>query len=449
MLPHNSIKNQLPTETYATFQELKILPALKSVGITKLKGFSTAVLFVFLFAMNFKGKAIFRQVTGREKAELMGKDTLYRFMNAPHYNWRRFLLKVSAFAIAKLHRLTSVTHHVRVLIVDDSSYYRNRSKQVNNLAWQFDHAKHTAYKGFRLLTLGFSDGTSFVPVDFALLSSKNQLAQDTLDKRTAGGRRAKEATTKSTDLVTEMVARALNQGIYATHVLMDKWYTKTKLVTQLNDLGIHVIGMVMNSKTKYLYQGQLVTLRALYKKSVIVDRSSAIISRVTAQLANGSPIQIVFVKNSRKQSQWLAILTTDIDLSAQEVVKTYRVRWDIETFFKAAKSLLKLAKETQARNYNALICHTTIVFIRYIILSWQQRCSNDERALGGLFYELCDELPELDWTHALAELCEILLDVCAQVNLRTRKLISKQLLNWYAILPSYIKACLPELVCES
>jgi hypothetical protein len=44
------------------------------------------------------------------------------------------------------------------------------------------------------LTLGFSDGASFVPVDFALLSSKNQLAQETIDKRTAGGQRAKEAT---------------------------------------------------------------------------------------------------------------------------------------------------------------------------------------------------------------------------------------------------------------
>jgi hypothetical protein len=104
-----------------------------------------------------------------------------------------------------------------------------------------------------------------------------------------------------------MVARALNRGIYATHVLMDKWYTKPKLVTQLNNLGIYVIGIVINSKTKYLYQGRSVTSRTLYKKSVIIDRSSTIVSQVTAHLTNGTPIQIVLVKNSRKQSERLAI----------------------------------------------------------------------------------------------------------------------------------------------
>jgi hypothetical protein len=55
---------------------------LKSIGITKLKGISTAVLFVFLFAMSFKDKAIFHQITICEETELMGNDTLFCFMNA-------------------------------------------------------------------------------------------------------------------------------------------------------------------------------------------------------------------------------------------------------------------------------------------------------------------------------------------------------------------------------
>jgi hypothetical protein len=58
-----------------------------------------------------------------------------------------------------------------------------------------------------------------------------------------------------------------------------------------------------------------------------------------------------------------------------------------------------------------LISHTTIIFSRYIMLSWQHRQNNDQRSLGGMFYELCAELNELDWAIALQELFEIIEDV--------------------------------------
>ncbi|MCM3056584.1 IS4 family transposase, partial [Caldibacillus thermoamylovorans] len=84
--------------------------------------------------------------------------------------------------------------------------------------------------------------------------------------------------------------------------------------------------------------------------------------------------------------------------------------------FKTTKSLLKLEKEFQSRSYDALIAHTTIVFTRFIVLSWQNRCNTDERTIGGLFYELCDEVNELDWAVALQQLIELLQDVIKQTN---------------------------------
>ena len=59
----------------------------------------------------------------------------------------------------------------KVLIVDNSPYERDRSKKVELLSWIFDHNRRIMKRGFRLLTLGWSDGTSFLPVDFALLAS--------------------------------------------------------------------------------------------------------------------------------------------------------------------------------------------------------------------------------------------------------------------------------------
>lgn len=82
-------------------------------------------------------------------------------------------------------------HRVTVFIVDDSIYSRNRSKSVELLAKVFDHSTRQFVNGFQLLTLGWSDGFTFVPIDFALLSSANQKNRlneihSSIDKRTIG-----------------------------------------------------------------------------------------------------------------------------------------------------------------------------------------------------------------------------------------------------------------------
>src|SRR5699024_5269302 len=84
-------------------------------------------------------------------------------------------VQTCALPIYTISKVSKLTRHDRpkVLIFDDSSYDRNRSKHVELLARCFDHAsqKMRFYKGFRMLTLGWSDGATFLPVDFSLLSS--------------------------------------------------------------------------------------------------------------------------------------------------------------------------------------------------------------------------------------------------------------------------------------
>ncbi|AYW45772.1 transposase [Tetragenococcus koreensis] len=452
MVHLKDVKNQLPNEIKALFSELKVTQFLKQAHISKQKGYSVAVLFTFLFSLVFKGKTLNQVLSGREGDQYMKKDIVYRWMNDPHNNWRLFLLRFSASVIEKLHALTDTKTHLRTLILDDSTFYRNRSQEVPGLARLWDHALKQGYKGYRMLTLGFSDGYSFIPIDFGLLSGQKKVNQAITEKdqRTVGAKRFKESSQKMPEVALEMVQRALDQGIYATHVLMDKWFTSPKMMDQLHEMGIHTIGMVKNGKTQYLFHQRLYKLEELYAKSTKEYTQEAIISSIVVKPSSGkNPVKIVFVKNHNKKSAWLAIMTDDLDLSSQEIVKTYSVRWDIETFFKASKSLLNLTKETQTRHYQALICHTTIVFTRYILLSWQQRCANDERTLGGLFYELGDQIKELDWSAALIELVHIIQVVSEESGKQLQDFITSQLQHWVDTLPHYIKAYLPNLVCET
>src|SRR5690625_2379999 len=246
-----------------------------------------------------------------------------------------------------------------------------------------------------------------------------------------------------------MIERAMNSGIDASYVLMDSWFTQQPLIKEITAQGLDVIGMVKKLKQRYIVDGNRVGLDELYRLATPTDGKKGILRSIHTTQANGISVKVIFVRNRNKKSDWLAILSTDCTLSDHEIIRIYGMRWDIEVFFKTTKSLLKLQKEFQSRSYDALISHTTIVFTRYIALSWQNRCSTDDRTIGGLFYELCDEVNELDWVVAIQQLIELLDDTLKHTNKRIQKLIKSQLHQWVACLHIYIKAYLPVSTCES
>ncbi|HLS08074.1 IS4 family transposase [Lentibacillus sp.] len=453
MIAKNNSTNQLPNEIKSTFQELSVFKHLRHAGITKSFGFSCAYIFQLIFCLIFENKNWFRTLESKKATDVPAKDTVYRFLNQSTFNWRRFLLSLVAYTISKVSKLTR-HDRPKVLILDDSSYDRNRSKHVELLARCFDHAsqKMRFYKGFRMLTLGWSDGATFLPIDFSLLSSKKSKINgisENIDKRSSGYKRRQEALQTAPEQIPGMLERAMNAGIDASYVLMDTWFTQQPLIKEITEQGLDVIGMVKKLKQRYLVDGKRVSLDELYRLAEPTDGKKGILRSIHTTQANGVPVKVVFVRNRNKKSDWLAILSTDCTLSDQEIIRIYGMRWDIEVFFKTTKSLLKLQKEFQSRSYDALIGHTTIVFARYIVLSWQNRCSTDDRTLGGMFYELCDEINDLDWAVALQQLIELLEDTLKKSNKKTQQLIKSQLQQWIAGLPNYIKVYLPISVCES
>lgn len=97
-------------------------------------------------------------------------------------------------------------------------FERNRSKKVELLARCMDHLslRKRFYKGFRMLTLGWSDGYSVMPIDFSLLSSKKAQINgisEKIDKRTSGDKCCVEALQTAPEQIPAMLERALTAGL--------------------------------------------------------------------------------------------------------------------------------------------------------------------------------------------------------------------------------------------
>ena len=317
-------------------EDFKVGTLLNSSGIRKLRGAKPLVVFTAIFALPFGGVNFFRGIVNNPELGF-AKDAAYEFLKNPRYNWRKLLLDLVTVVVRFMEVLTSEARE-KVLVIDDSTYDRSRSRMVELLAWVHDHTGNRSIKGFRLLTLGWSDGVSFLPLDFILCSSTKaskrlQGIRKELDKRCCGYKRRMEAMVKSTEHLEAMVKRVLARGIRADYLLMDSWFAFPSL---LASLGRHLPVICMGKdmpKIFYSHQGQWLSLGRLFAKLKKRPGKARILTSVVVATRREQKVRIVFVRHHHKR-RWLAIFSTKVDLADEEIVRIYGKRWNIEVCFK-------------------------------------------------------------------------------------------------------------------
>ena len=442
---------QMPKEMKSTFEELRINHILRKTGITKVRGFSALNMFLTTFLLAFEKQSWFEKKEMSDKADsIPGKDSVYRFLSHPSYNWKRFLSMLSCRVVGFTHRLTNA-RRVTALVVDDSLFSRNRSKNVEMLSKVFDHTTGKFVKGYQMLTLGWTDGATFLPLGFSLLAYTKMIIceiNQKIDKRTNGYKRRLDALKPKPVATFDLIAQALKSGITADYVLMDSWFTEEPLIKKIIRQGFDVIGMVKrNPKRQYWLEGKKYTVDRLLPKCNRNKKSKDILGSIVVKMSAGTSAKIVFIRHRSNPSKWLAILSTDVSISDEEIIRIYGYRWSIEVFFKCTKSHLNLAREFQCRSFDSLIAHTTIVFTRYIFLAWEQRKANDDKTLGYLFFEFGEDVAEVDFKDALRNLMLLVLDVLTtgerEIILNVHE-FKNALLAWMCKLPPYIRRLLLE-----
>ena len=208
---------------------------------------------------------------------------------------------------------------------------------------------------------------------------------------------------------------------------------------------MHVMCMLKAvPKVRYEHEGRRLTLKELYsalrkRRGRAKILASVIVTIGRDAKGNPVPVKIVFVRDRNRSRQWLALLSTDINLSDDEVIRIYGKRWDIECFFKVSKSHLRLAKELQGRTYDQMFAHTTIVFARYIMLATAARDERDPRTIGALFFDCCDELDDIRFIDAIRLLMDLLRSITEAIDAQNDAVIDTIMEQFISHLPNSIK----------
>ena len=407
ILPQNQDEKELFNAISSFFSRFKIGNLLRACNAQKEKGVPVTRIFKYKLCNVFTGRSMYMQQRTGSFHESFSKNTFYRFLNSTKTNWLKFTTLLSKAVADTIEPLTG-SDRINTFVVDDSLFERTSCKKTELGSKVFDHASMRYTKGYRLMTLGWTDGNTFLPINSSLLASSKTSnligPQQHYDGRSLAGQRRKLAQMKGTSVMVELLKTALNAGYKADYVLYDSWFSNPAQLVAVKNLGLDSIAMIKkSSRIRYEYEGQMLSIKKIYGICKKRRGRSRYLLSVNVMIGKDQkiPAKIVCVRNKRNKKDWIAFICTNPDLSEEEIIRIYGKRWQIEVFFKTCKSYLNLVGECHSLSYDALTAHVAIVFARYMMLALEQRKDQDHRTLGEIFFFLTDELADITFGESL------------------------------------------------
>jgi hypothetical protein len=397
------------------FVKLKFDKLCKVFDGVKTKGHAVAdSLFILCLIQlsNLSVRAMYS--SGLSTLNEAGKDAYYRLKNNPMLDWRKLLFAAAKRCNTLVSKACTDTGNtlVKCFILDDSIIEKTGYK-IEFIGKVHDHVSQRMVLGFKMLTLGYWDGKSFMGIDFSLHREKGKQAVKPYGlkpkqikeqyhkfrpKNSAQNKRVKELDTSKIDNAIKMLKRAVKNGFKASYVLTDSWFMSEKLILEIRGIqsgAMHLLGMCKIDRRKYLYEGKLYTAEELLKKGKKrIKRARRFKAHYIDYVVDYKGIKVkLFFSHYSATSSWNLLLTTDLGLNYTKAVEIYQIRWTIEVFFKETKQYLGLCK-TQSNDFDAHIASITLIMVTHIALSLQKRFASYE-TMGALFHENQKQLLEL------------------------------------------------------
>ncbi len=450
MQQNKDIKNLQEISFYAsdsnilvkTFESIisqfKLTQVNKMLNAGKLKGVEGSNIFKVLFVLGFiELKNIAQLINSGYGLDLGNKkDVFYSFLKNSNIEWRKILHN---FALQFVRIATTKGDHTdntspKCLIIDDTLLAKT-GKGIETIGKLFDHCSHKYLLGIRMLTLGYWDSKSFIPVDFTLhneptkkkkrgLTDKELKAQFSKERPldSAGDCRIKQVGLDKIQAAISMVNTAIKKGFEPAYILADSWFISFDFIEGIQNIKVkftkklHVIGLMKTNRKITIDKKEIMASQVPDNKMSEIKYHKKFKCLFYASKIEYKGIEMkAFWIKMKGQESWKMLICTDTTLKFGTVMKYYQIRWTIEVYFKECKQNLGI-ETCQSTDFDAQIAHITLANIAYITLALKKRFT-DYETMGALFRDLKAELLEYTLVEKIWQLLyEIYLELFAELG---------------------------------
>jgi hypothetical protein len=296
----------------------------------------------------------------------MVQSLTYPFLRRSLSSFTRFLgqniwamEEIAEIALSQFfHHLRIKTHSVLFLIVDDTVTQKT-GKKMPGCAWHKEGAYKPHVFGHQWVLLALLYKDFLLPLWANLYHPKGT--------RGCGPFRTKIL------LVKKMLQTLRLPVPCKVYLLADGWYWGKPLAQLCRTGGYHMISQLRSNAVLFIDGKRtkvttLSTLHSAYREislSFYGKHRTLQIARFVGLIKNFGKVAIVVVKEKRKKPRYL--VSTNLHLSALDILNYYAKRWKIEQMIKDLKQRLGLG-DYQVRNLQAIQRHLALVLLSYCVL---------------------------------------------------------------------------------
>jgi hypothetical protein len=296
----------------------------------------------------------------------MVQSLTYPFLRRSLSSFTRFLgqniwamEEIAEIALSQFfHHLRIKTHSVLFLIVDDTITQKT-GKKMPGCAWHKEGAYKPHVFGHQWVLFALLYKDFLLPLWANLYHPKGT--------KGCGPFRTKI-------LLVKKMLQALRLPVPCkVYLLADGWYWGKPLAQLCRTWGYHMISQLRSNAVVFI-EGKrtkvttLSTLHSAYQEislSFYGKHRTLQIARFIGLIKNFGKVAIVVVKEKRKKPRYL--VSTNLHLSALDILNYYAKRWKIEQMIKDLKQRLGLG-DYQVRNLQAIQRHLALVLLSYCVL---------------------------------------------------------------------------------
>jgi hypothetical protein len=269
------------------------------------------------------------------------------------------LEKVAETALEQFfHTLQIKTHSVLFLIVDDTICQKS-GKKIPGCAWHRDHAQKAYVFGHQWVLFALLYKDFLLPLWGKLYHPKGT--------KGCGPFQSKITMAKK---MLQTFRLPIPCKVY---LLADSWYWAKELAQLCRKYGYHMISQLKTTSVIFMNGEKtkvttLSDISSAYREvSVFVygKNKTLKIARFVGLIQGLGKVAVVVVKEKRKKDSYL--VSTNLHLSALDIVKYYAKRWKIEQMIKDLKQRLGFG-HYQVRNPQAIQRHVALVLLSYCVL---------------------------------------------------------------------------------
>ena len=257
-----------------------------------------------------------------------------------------------------------------VLILDDSIEEKPYTDENEIIAWHYDHCKGRTIKGINFISALYHTGKASIPVSYALVK-KTEIVENKKTKK-----KSRKSLISKHEHFRNLIGVAIKNNVNFTTVLADSWYASAENMCYIkNAIKKDFIMPLKENRRVFLSEENLaandfVNIKELeLGKSVLVRLEGVDFPlRLTCQV----------FKDGDASTGTLYLVSSNIELTDEQILTTYQRRWKVEEYHKSLKNNASLASSptktvrTQSNHLFASIC----AFIRLESISMMKKINH-------------------------------------------------------------------------